>query len=144
MCYNLNIEKQIQIEKGVLLMEKFNMIIVEEYGNEFEILACKLTSQEVEEAIKEFNLYMRKQGKVYDMDYYKEPSAKNFFMFYFGEEDYDYEYGEIYKTPDIYILSDLETAERFYRLASFLEYHDKYSCDVTQEENFVDIVYGEY
>ena len=40
-------------------------------------------------AEKEFSSYMRKNGRTYDLDSYKEPSVHRFFNLYFGEADYD-------------------------------------------------------
>ena len=122
-------------------MKKYNTTAIID-GYEEELYVCELTADDVSKAEKEFSCYMQSRGKVYDRDTNKYPSVKNFFKLYFGECDED-----LIITPDRYICTNKNIADRFMKLAKQLDYHDRYNqtyCSVEQEGKNIDVVYGDY
>jgi hypothetical protein len=119
------------------------------YRAENDLLVCDLTMEDIVDAEKEFASYMRKEGRIYDLDDHKEPSVNRFFKLYFGERDYDIYVGETFETPDRYVCPDGESAKRFMWFAKKLRYHDRLNqtyCDVVMEEDgkTISVIYGDY
>jgi hypothetical protein len=105
-----------------------------------------LTADDVKKAESEFSRYMQSKGETYDFDTNKCPTVKNFFKLYFGECDAD-AYGECWSTPDRYICTNKNVADRFMKLAKQLDYHNRYNqtfCTVEQDGKIIDIFYGDY
>ena len=126
-------------------MKKYNTIAIVD-GYEEELFVCELTAEDVANAEKEFSLYMQGKGKTYDWDSNKRPTVRNFFKLYFGDDETD-AYGECYVTPDRYICTNKNVADRFMKLAKQLDYHDRYNqtfCTVEQDGKIIDVGYGDY
>ena len=114
-----------------------------DYNDHYGSLICELDSFDVDKAEKEFALYMRKEGEIYNLDWYKEPRPSMFFKIYFGEEDGEGGYFE----PDMYVLPDWKTATRFFKFAKCREFHDRFNqrgIDVKQDKNIVYVTYFDY
>lgn len=126
-------------------MKKYNAVAIVD-GYEEEVFVCELTADDVAKAEKEFSLYMQSKGKTYDMDENKRPTVRNFFKLYFGECDAD-PYGVYWYTPNRYICTNKNVADKFMKLAKQLDYHDRYNqtfCTVEQDGKIVDVGYGDY
>ena len=123
-------------------MKKYNAIV-----NEDRIFVCELTADDVAKAAKEFSNYMQCKGETYSMDENKRPSANKFFKLYFGECEFDIYCGECWTTPNRYICTNKNVADKFMKLATYLNYHDRFNqsfCDVEQDGKIIDIYYGDY
>jgi hypothetical protein len=127
-------------------MKKYNTIAIID-GYEEELFICELTADDVTKAEKEFSLYMQSKGKTYDLDINKYPSVRNFFKLYFGECECDIYCGECWTTPNRYICTNKNVADRFMKLAKQLDYHNRYNqtfCTVEQDGKIVNVGYGDY
>lgn len=126
-------------------MKKYNTAAIID-GYEEEFFVCELTADDVAEAENEFAHYMQSNGKTYDLDTNKCPKVRSFFKLYFGECEGD-AYGEYWTTPNRYICTNKNVADRFMNLARQLAYHDRYNqtfCSVEQDGEIIDISYGDY
>lgn len=127
-------------------MKRYNAVTTVD-GYEEKILICELTAEDVVRAEKEFALYMQSKGKTYDLNTNKCPNIRNFFKLYFGECEYDMYFGDCWTTPDRYICSSEDVADRFMGLARQLNCHNTYNqtfCTVVQDGRIIDVVYGDY
>ena len=126
-------------------MKKYNDVVTVD-GYDEGLLICELTAEDVAKAENEFSLYMRCKGETYKRDSNKCPTVRNFFKLYFGEDESD-AYGECWITPNRYICTNKNIADRLMKLAKQLAFHDSYNqvyCDVEQNGKIVDVGYGDY
>lgn len=127
-------------------MKKYYTTVSED-GYTDDIFVCEISSLDVDNAEKEFFLYTSKSGEIYEQDTNKEPCLKNFFKLYFGECEADIYCGDCWITPDRYICTNKNVATRFMKLAGQLAYHNSYRqefCEVEQNENVINVYYGDY
>ncbi len=114
---------------------------------EDEVLCMDMNKEDIDTAEKELRKYLNKEGEVYSKSALKLPSLKEFFKLYFGDVDYDIYMGETYSTPNRFVCKDKDAANKLYSMLKPLEFHDRYSqtyCDVSLENNIVNITYGDY
>ena len=89
---------------------------------------CKVTSADVDRAMREYNRYMKKRGYVYSLDPHKEGNMERFCHIYFGQFDADrWDYSEIpFYLPDVFVCTNKNVAHKMAEFLKPLEYCDNY------------------
>lgn len=127
-------------------MKKYMSVIkkLTSFGSfDYDALVCELTASDVDEAVREYKKYLKKKGRVYELDVYKTPTTTQFVNIYFG--DYD-EYGS-YDIPNRFICTNKNVASRLSKILVDLNFHDTFNqvfCNVVCDGRYIDIVRGEY
>lgn len=109
----------------------------------YDLYTCELKASEVDSAIAEYNKYMQKTGKIYDLDPYKEPTLRHFVELYFGDEE---DYGT-YLVPERYKCTNKNIAAKLFSLLKGLAYHDTFSqkyCHVELNGRYINVINGGY
>ena len=123
------------------LPNKVKNILLKEYDIDSELFEHSLSSAVVlditdsVDCLKQYKLYMKKKGDIYERDPYKVPSDENFVKLYFGEYD-DYDLA----IPDIYICKNKNRAKELYNILQGLSYHDTFRQTYTRVELFDNVI----
>ena len=103
-------------------------------------LTIKLTSEDLEQALEEYDSYMNTKGKIWDQEWYNYPSPSVFFAIYFGGSTSNTDY----HMPEEYICNSHESAMRLYEILKKIEFKSKIdgaTCEVFVDKKTVHVVY---
>lgn len=118
------------------------------YYYEEDGIVCEMNADDVVEAKREYNLYKKKEGNTYNLDWFKEPEFKRFVNLYFGIMfEGDMGYPDWYEMPDVYVCDNEDTARELYTFLRPLDYHNTFTktfCTVTLNEKEINICRGSY
>lgn len=100
----------------------------------------KLSAQDLEDALIEYDLYCSMKGETWEKEWYNYPSPGVFCYIYFGESTPD----DVH-IPQVYICNSHESATRLYEILKKLEFVsdlDGSTCEVVVDKKSVFVKYN--